>query len=176
MTMAAATGRWSHDGPGAARRRARTPVPAVAAPLLLLLGALLALSTLPSAFVSAAITTCASASDCSARGVCLASAVCQCPAGWLGAQCEFGSTAAEPIFVARLSGLLGQRIVQEWRILPPDATSRASRRLHLRWSVNTDTWFGGVSGHADTDTSQRDQADRSNACARTRTHSLAVRP
>ena len=147
MTMTVVTG-WSHEGPGATRRRIRTPVSAIAVPLLLLLlVALLALSTPPLLFVSAAAGPCASASDCSARGVCLASAVCQCPAGWLGAQCEFGSTGAEPIFVARLSGLLGQRIVQEWRILPADAASGSeSRRLHLRWTVNTDTWFGGVSG------------------------------
>ena len=189
MTMAAATGRWSRDDDdgddsdsrrrphhrGHRRDRARTPVPAVAMPLLLLLlfVALLALSALPSAAAA-----CASAADCSARGVCLPTAVCQCPAGWLGAQCEFGSTAAEPIFVAQLSGLLGQRIVQEWRILPADAASGSpSRRLHLRWTVNTDTWFGGVSGRTRTQTlhSVIRRTIRMH-CLRTRTPSFAFLP
>jgi len=150
--------------PAAAPIIARMPVPAVTVTLLLLLSALLALSTLPSAFVSAATATCASDADCNAHGVCLPTEVCQCNVGWLGALCDSDPTVA-PIFVAHLHGLLDQRIVQEWRILPADAASGSSRRLHLRWTVNTDTWFGGV---------RINQSNGSFECLRT--YSLACQP
>ena len=91
-----------------------------------------------------AAATCAVDADCSGHGVCLASLVCQCASGWLGPQCSIGSTASTPVYVALIEGLKGQHILQEWTVQPP-ASPGASSTLRMRWTVNTNTWWGVVS-------------------------------
>ena len=128
--------------------------PAQHARLHLLLALLLAALLLPSA-AQGACTTDAECSGGEERGSCLPTGACRCALGWLGADCSIGSTAAQPVHVARFDGLLGQKIVQEWRVY--QNTSAVDPRvnaswMHVRWTVNVDSWWGviiepGVDGH-----------------------------
>ncbi len=91
-----------------------------------------------------ALAACSSDGECnsgSAAGVCLPTSVCRCDVGWLGANCSIGSTSASPVFVAHLEGLLGQRILHEWRIT---ADGTGASHMQVRWTVNRDTWFGVI--------------------------------
>jgi hypothetical protein len=54
----------------------------------------------------------------------------------MGVNCGTTSSPSSPIYTAHLGGSQGQNVIQEWSI--------TSTTVHVRWTVDTTTWWGGI--------------------------------
>src|SRR4051794_19838056 len=88
---------------------------------------------------------CTTSAQCNGHGSCLtAAAACRCDVGWLGAQCDIGSTLDMPVHAVSIEGREGQQLLQEWQLNATQSIPAAQRSVRIRWTVNIVTWFGAI--------------------------------